>query len=315
MYPPAAVEQGMAAAKRHFDVLPFDAEKHRSGALKLWAAVSGFDGSIPVRSPDHLDALLAHPQSDGGSAWRIATATNGAVIGVMEVAFIGSKRTSFSIAVNPAWRRNGVGGRLLSELPGGKRLLTTSRLSVDGATELLQRNNFEERYREIRLRMPRAEPPAVELPGWATLDEDDSHDEQRFVAACTAAFGESEEELGLAEALLGRPGTRVVYLTTPGGDQGVCVTTALDRCKRSERKKDGEPTVGLLERVGLAKESRGKGVSRPFVRVGLQMLHEDGYETFEVTADGRRPQAQSLYEGEGFVEFDEDLHWIRRDDD
>lgn len=302
------------ANKRQFAVGPFDPEAHRSGVLKLWAAVCGFDGSVPPRSPEHLDALLSQPAADDASGWRVATAPNGAVVGVLDVYFVGSRRTRFSMAVNPAWRRSGIGARLLTELPDGKRLLTESRASLDGATAMLESAGFEERHRDIRLRVAREQPSAPEVPGWAEIEEDPSADEARFLAASEAAFGEPDEP-GLAETVLGRPGTRVAYLKTPAGDQGVCVVTALDRCKKSERKKDGEPTVGLLERVGLAKECRGKGVSRPFVRHALGMLFEDGYETFEVVADGRRPQAKKLYEREGFVEFDEDIHWIRRDDE
>jgi GNAT superfamily N-acetyltransferase len=301
--------------KRQFDVRPFEAAKDRSGVLKLWAAVCGFDGSVPPVSPDHLDALLEDAATDGGSGWRVATAPNGAVVGVLDVYFVGSKRTRFSMAVNPAWRRSGIGARLLEELPGDKRLLTASRLSVDGATALLEKAGFSERHREARLRMPRVELDEIELPEWASLEEDESRDEGRFADACHEAFGEGEDGPGVVSALLGRPGTRVTYLTTPQGDQGVCVVTALDRCKKSERTKDGEPRVGLLERVGLAKACRGKGLSRPFVRHGLRLLWDDGYEFFEVTADGRRPQAQKLYERDGFTEFDEDILWIRRDDE
>lgn len=304
------------AQKRQFDVMPFVSDTHRAGVLKLWAAVGSFDGSVPPRSPEHLDALLAHESSERGAPWRVALAPNGAVVGVMIVRFLGTKRTQLEIAVNPAWRRQGVGTKLLGELPPNKRLLTTSRVSVDAASDFLKARGFSERHRDARLRAPRFTVEDPDLPKWAGIEEDESRDPQRFAKVAEVALTEEDAfDGGVADALLGRPGTRVFYLKTPDGDQGVCLVTGLDRSKKSERKADGTPTVGLLEQVGLARACRGKGLSRPLVRVGLRALFDDGYESFEVVSDGRRPQGQKLYEREGFTAHDEDIHWLRRDDE
>lgn len=303
-------------AKRQFDVLPFASDAHRAGVLKLWAAVGSFDGSVAPRSPDHLDALLAHETSERGSAWRVATAPNGAVVGIMAVRFLGTKRTQVEIAVNPAWRRQGVGSKLLAELPPHKRLLISSRLSVEAASDFLKARGFAERHRDVRLRAACFDVEDIELPSWATIEEDKSKDPARYTDAADAALADDDSmNADIASAVLGRPGTRVFYLRTPEGDQGLCLVTALDRSKKSERKPDGTPTVGLLEQVGLARACRGKGLSRPLVLTGLRALAEGGYTTFEVVSDGRRPAGQKLYENEGFAEHDEDLHWLRRDDE
>lgn len=304
------------AQQRQFDVVPFDGREHRAGVLKLWAAVGSFDGSVPPRSPEHLDALLAHASSEGGAPWRVVTAPNGPVIGVMSVRFIGTKRTQLELAVNPAWRRQGVGRKLCAELPPQKRLLASSRASVEAAGDFFRALGFQERHRDVRLRAPRERVLEPELPAWARVEEDKARDAARYSRVAEAALTDEEAfEAGVADALLGRPGTRVFYLKTSEGDQGVCLVTALDRCKKSERRPDGSATVGLLEQVGLARACRGKGLSRPLVRVGLRALFDDGYEFFEVVSDGRRPQAQKLYENEGFVLHDEDVHWLRRDDE
>jgi GNAT superfamily N-acetyltransferase len=301
--------------KRPFDVAPHGAE-HRSGVLKLWAAVSRFDGSVPPRSPSHLDALLAHESSQGGAPWRVALAPNGAVIGTLMVRQLGTRRTLVEIAVNPAWRRQGVGSKLLEAAPAGRRLLVTSRASVEGATAFLERHGFRERHRDARLRRAAGPLERLPLPGWARLEEDTQRSPERFVAMVQAALGEGEGiDTDLGGALLDRPGIRVLYLRTAEGDHGVCLVTALDRSKKAERQPDGTPTVGLLEHVGLTRACRGKGLSRPFIHAGLALLLDDGYQTLEVTADGRRAQAHELYEGLGFRLADEDIRWIRRDDE
>lgn len=304
------------AQKRQFDVVPFRSSEHRSGVLKLWAGVSSFDGSVPPRSPEHLDALLAHESSERGAPWRVALAPNGAVVGVLLVRFIGTRRTKVEVAVNPAWRRQGIANKLLEQVPENKRLLASSRASVEAASAFLSSAGFQERFRNPRLRAPRYDLEMPTFPAWASVEEDKTRDPERYTRVAALALSEDEREaVEVADALLGRPGTRVFYLRTPEGDQGLCLVTALDRSKKAERRPDGSTTVGLLEQVGLARACRGKGLSRPLVRVGLRALAEDDYGWFEVVSDGRRPQAQKLYEKEGFRLHDEDIHWIRKDDE
>lgn len=304
------------AARRQWTVSPFSRDAHGPGALKLWAAVGGFDGSVPARTPEELDAILAHPASQGGAAWRVAVAGNDAVVGVLEVRFVGTRRTELSVAVNPAWRRQGIARALFQALPEGRRLLTSSRASLDGASAFLRAMGFQERWRDLRLRRAAADVEPPKLPSWATLEEDASRDVDRFLRVAKEALAPDEvEDREAARLILRRPGARVLYLQTPQGDQGVVVTSALDRAKKAERDADGRPTVGVLEHVGLAKPCRGRGLSRPFVRAGLQLLADAGYVELEVIADGRREQAVEVYRREGFEVVDEEIRWIRRDDE
>lgn len=301
--------------KRAFTIRPFDEGADRAGVLKLWTAVAGFDGSVSARTPEILNALLAHPASRGCSGWRVAVAGNGAVVGVMEVQFVGTLRTELSIAVNPAWRRQGIGAALLDEAPAGKRLLVASRDSVAGATALLKGAGFSERYREARLRRRVHGLEPIEPPAGARIVEDPNRDPARCVAAFTAVFGdEAEQDVPLVRALLSRPGASVLYTVVQKRDHGVCVVVGNDRARKVERDHAGEPTVGLVERVGLTKEMRGRGLSRSLVRAGMMRLARSGYADIEVLADRRRPSAVELYEKEGFVVVDEDVHWMRRED-
>lgn len=300
---------------RAFQIRAFDAATDGPAALKLWAAVSGYDGGAPTRTPAQLKALLGSEPHAGGEAWRVAVAGNGAVVGLMEVGFIGTKRTSVHVAVNPAWRRAGVATGLLHRLPEGRRLLVQSRASIEGATALLQREGFSERKRHLRMRRSAHHAEVSGLPKWASFDEDTALDPSRLRRALLLIFGEdAESDLAVLDALLRRPGTRALYLVTPNGDEGLALVGASARCLKGELDRNGVPTVGRLLHVGLSKACRGKGLSRKLIRAGLNALAEEGYRTFEVSAEKKRTSAIELYEGEGFETVDEDIDWIRRDD-
>lgn len=295
---------------------PMNPDVDKAGLLKLWRDASGYDAGVPVMTESELDALLDHPMSEGGKSWRVAVASNNAVVGALEVRMVGTLRTQVSVAVNPAWRGRGVGRALIDAAPAGRRLLVTTRASVASATTLAERSGFAERYRTVRLRHPAEEgafdPP--KLPSWARIQEDPARETLRFIAAARVVFGPEEpDDPRYVAAYLQRPGVRVLYLRSPKGDDGICVLGPHPQVKKSELKPGGAPMVGLIERVALSKATRGKGVSRPLVRAGLRQLVADGYQELEVTADKRKQAAVDLYLQEGFEVVDEDIHWIRKE--
>lgn len=301
------------ATKKQWTIRPFT-PADRAGIQKLWTGVASFDGSVPARSLAEIDARLAHPAHRGGGAWRVAVAGNGAVVGAVEVGFIGTVRTELLLAVNPAWRRQGIGRALLEAAPQDRRLLVTSRASVQAASDLLASAGFAERYREARMRRKAKGLEPLEIPDGARVEIDDTRDVPRLVAALHAVFGDDgETDAGLVAAWLGRRGCRPVYLTVARHDYGVCLVAGSEHAKKSERTAGGEPTIGVVEQVGLAKAVRGKGMSRPLVRAGLVELARSGFVELEVTADRRRESAVELYEAEGFTLVDDDVHWMRRE--
>ncbi len=300
-------------AKKQWTLRPF-AAADKAGVQKLWAGVASFDGSTPARTTGEIDALLAHPAHLGGKHWRVAVAGNGAVVGALEIGFIGTVRTEVVLAVNPAWRRQGIGRALLDEAPQDRRLLVTSRAGVQGAAELLESAGFSERFREARMRRKAKGLTPMEIPDGAVVVADKSGDADRCLAALATVFGDdAEKDRGLVAAWLARPGCRALYLSVARRDYGICLVAGSDHAKRSERNPAGEPTVGVVERVGLGKAVRGKGMSRPLVRAGLVELQRAGFTDLEVVADRRRESAVELYEAEGFAVVDDDVHWIKRE--
>jgi GNAT superfamily N-acetyltransferase len=295
-------------------ICPLEPKEHLQGVLKLLRACASFDGGVGALSPDELAVLLDHALTEQGGAWRVAV-SQGVVVGLLDVRFVGTKRTELRLAVNPAFRRQGIAKALLAAVPLQRRLLMTTRASVPAATSLLAKSGFTERFRDVRLRRDAQRFERIELPTWATIEEDRSRDPRRFLAMRSALGDDDIEDPALATALLARPGCRPFYLQSPKGDDGLAVIMASTHAKKAEQRADGSSTVGVLERADLTKAVRGKGLSRPLVRAGLNALVDDGYAFIEAAAPKQRQAAIDLYLKEGFEIVDEDIHWIRRDDD
>lgn len=300
--------------KRQWTIRPFDPAQDKAGVQKLWAGVCSFDGSVPTRTAAEIEARLKHPAHEAGAHWRVVVAGNGAIVGAMEVGFIGSVRTEVLLAVNPAWRRQGIGRALLQAAPRERRLLVTSRQSVTGAAELLSAEGFAERYREARMRRKSKGLDPLEIPEGGLVAVDADRDVRRCLAALAEVFGDdAETDEGLVTAWIRRPDCRVLYLKVGSRDLGICIIAGSEHAKKSERKPDGAPNIGVVEQVGLSKAARGKGLSRPLVRAGLVELAKLGFPEIEVLADRRRSSAAELYEAEGFSLVDDNIHWIRRE--
>jgi mycothiol synthase len=299
-------------AKKAWTIRPFSPED-KAGVHKLWTGVASFDGGIASRSLPEIDALLANPAHQQGKAWRVAVAGNGAIVGALEVGFVGTVRTEVRFAVNPAWRRQGIGRALLMAAPHDRRLLVVTRGSVQGASELMASAGFTERYREARMRRKAKGLEPMEIPSGGTVVVDAAKDASRCLAALAAVFGDdAERDAGVVKAWLVRPGCKALYLTVAARDMGICLVAGSEHAKKSERNAAGEPAIGVVEQVGLVKALRGKGMSRPLVRAGLVELAKT-FPEIEVSADRRRESAVELYEAEGFAVVDDDVHWIKRE--
>ena len=258
-----------------WSVRPFVADD-RAAVLRLLDAVGGFDASVPPLSEVEIDALVGSESTEAGALWRVATNDEKTLVAALCVRHLGTKRTRLTVAVNPAFRRRGIGSALIAELPTDRRLLSTTRASLESASAFLQNQGFEERHRDVRLRRPLVDIPSFKLPAWAQLVEDETGDPKRYVAVAKAALDDPELDEALVAAHLQAPKARAMYLQTPQGDQGVVFVRALDRAKRSELDETGISSVGLLRDIGLSKSVRGKGLSRPLMRAGLDLMVRRG---------------------------------------
>ena len=311
------------ATKRAWTVRAFQPGPDDAGIVKLLGQVATFDGSVAAMGADMLAARLDHPSARNGSAWRVAVASNNAIIGGLLIFFTGTVRAEVVVGVNPAFRRQGIGRALLDTAPVDRRLLCSSRESVGGARALLESSGFTERYRSLLMRKEAVGIEDLDVDTGAIV-EDTRKDSRRALLALTAALGDSSMEDGGSadrawmKARLARPRAAALYLEVAGPDGkpvdgGVCVVAPCERAKKGERTAAGEPIVGVIEDIGLMKNLRGRGLSRALVRAGMRKLQQIGYRFVEVSADKRRTPAIELYEKEGFDVVDEDVHWLRKE--
>lgn len=286
-----------------------------AGVARLLQQVCSFDGSVAPWSEAELARRLS--RQAGGS--RVATSSNGTIIGAMLVDDVGSVRSELVLAVNPAFRRQELGTALLAEAPAHRRLLCTSRTSVGGAAQVLAGAGFHERFRRLMMRREAVGIKPLPIED-GRIVVDDAKDVRRAMIALTAAIGEDvEDDLDLLRDILSHERAAVVYLVTTGPDghpvdAGVCLLRPSPQAKKGERTAAGEPIVGLISHVGLMRKIRGKGFSRALVRAGMRQAQQVGFRFVEVHADTRRAAAVELYEREGFETVDEQVLWMRRED-
>ncbi len=305
------------AAKKGWSIRAYQPGDDDAAIQKLLMQVATFDGGLSAWPEAVYRARFAHPSSHDGVAWRVATSSNGTVIGALLVNFVGTVRTEVTIGVNPAFRRQGIGRALIDLTPRDKRLLVTSRESVGGAQALLERAGFAERYRSLLMRKETQGATSRPIDGFR-LVEDDSKDARRAIIALTAALGDDvDDDRALMKARLQRERCAVVYLEgdsdTGTVDAGICVVSPCDRAKKAERSASGMPNVGVLSEIGLSRNMRGKGLSRALVREGIVIAERLGFRLVEVAADKRRAAAIELYQKEGFEAVDEEIHWMRKE--
>jgi ribosomal protein S18 acetylase RimI-like enzyme len=289
-----------------------------AGVAKLLMQVATFDGGTAALPSTLLSARLQHPSAHAGAGWRVAVSHGGTIIGALLVSTVGTLRTEIEVAVNPAFRRQGIGRALIDVAPREKRLLATSRASVAGAAALLTRVGFRERHSQLVMRREVGKAPSLSVEGTA-FNEDPRRDARRAIAALTALHGEDiDGDRPWMKARLARERVGVVYLQAPGDadtllDAGLCIVEPSDRARKGERTASGEPIVGVLTEVGLLRTMRGKGMSRALVREGIRLTERLGFRFVQVSVDKRSASAVELYEREGFEVIDEDVYWWRRE--
>lgn len=306
------------ASRKTGTIRPYFPGDDDAGIARVLHQVCSFDGSVEAWDEDTLQRRLAAFGDDDGIHWRVATSSNGTIIGVLLVDDVGSIRSEVVLAVNPAFRRQGLGSALIAKLPEERRLLTSSRDSVGGSAALLSGAGFRERFRRLMMRREATGIRPLPLED-ARIVDDVEKSPRRALLALTAAMGDDvDDDLDVLKAQLSHERAGMLYLVTEGPDgkpvdAGVCMLRPSPFAKKGERTAAGEPIVGIISHVGLMRSIRGKGLSRALVRAGMRKAEAVGFRFVEVHADKRRASAVELYEREGFEAVDEQVYWMRRE--
>jgi GNAT superfamily N-acetyltransferase len=119
-----------------------------------------------------------------------------------------------------------------------------------------------------------------------------AHSDTRFFNDPHFSYGMAEElyETWIALESQGRAQKVLVAISEKGAPIGY-ISCHVDSAKR----------VGRIELVGVAAESRGKGVGKSLVLAALDWLSQQGLVRSTVVTQGRNIMAQRLYQRCGFV--------------
>ncbi|UKA48775.1 mycothiol synthase [Arthrobacter sp. FW305-123] len=297
-----------------------DAELLRD--VKALAAAAGeSDGNPPfseqtlvmlrgVDAGDHslLSFILYAPDEDSDPA----TAEDLAGVAVV----VGSEDGSgvLELAVHPAYRNQGVAGRLLDALQGKRGLNGLSAWSHgnhEAAAELATRFGYGP-VRELwkmRLMSSTAELPDAGLPDGVSLRAFvPGQDEQAWLSANRAAFSHHPEQGSMTLADLEArkaedwfdPKGFLLAVGAEGELLGFHWT-------KVHPQQGPHPAIGEVYVVGVTPEAQGLGLGKALTVAGIKHLQGQGLHAVMLYVDADNEAAVALYQKLGFVRWDTDV--------
>jgi mycothiol synthase len=222
------------------------------------------------------------------------------------------------LVVAPAWRRHGVGRRLVD---AGRALaahldLPELRLWVPRAPgpEAFARA-VGLRYRSSLWQLelaPDVPPAAPAFPaGVAVRPLEPGVDEPAFVALVNDAFRDHPSPLEVDVETVRRvnaapdfdPST--ILLVTPSNEPG----RLIGFCRVGRYHDDDAVMTGEVRLLGVRTEARRRGLGRALVRWGVDDLRRRGVDRIVLSVEGQNESALGIYESEGFRRRVEWRHW------
>ncbi|MBV1857460.1 MAG: GNAT family N-acetyltransferase [Nannocystaceae bacterium] len=211
----------------------------------------------------------------------------------------------FRVAVDPAYRRRGIGRRLLSEVEvqGEAPILQcNSQRSWATANEALERAGFHVAHTEHLMRLEQA-PPSLSAPPAFTVRKATESDDSDWMALHRRGYGHREDFFPLEPADLvaerGRPGFVLLLAERDKEPIGLCHGLHHD-----ERE-------GLINSVVVAPEHRRQGIGAALVLAVIGRLRASR-PVVTLNVQSTNTPAIGLYKQIGFTTYDEILTCQRR---
>lgn len=210
------------------------------------------------------------------------------------------------IVVGPAYRRRGLGGRLLADVlarSGGNALIwahgdhpdarsLAARAGLDPVRELLQ----------LRLSPVRAPGGATEVRAFRP-----GRDDAEWLALNALAFADHAEQGTLGQADLDARKAESWFdpadFLIASGDDGAMVGFCWLKV---------EGGIGELYAVGVSPAGQGRGLGRGLVAAGLQRLAARGIRESNLYVEAENTAAVALYRSVGFVNHSIDIQYASR---
>ncbi|MDX6738182.1 mycothiol synthase [Actinocorallia sp. A-T 12471] len=212
---------------------------------------------------------------------------------------------SAEAVVDPAYRRRGIGGRLLAELPPDARIWAHG--DLPGAAELAASQGLSPVRTLIQMRRPLGEPlPVTRIHAGYTLRTFQPGDAAAWLRLNAASFASHPEQGKWTEEDLRR------RMGEPWFDpKGFFVVTKDDKLVGFHWTKVHPDGMGEVYVVGVDPAQQGVGLGRTLTLAGLHHLKGLGLDTVLLYVDGENTSAVRLYESLGFRRYQVDVMFGR----
>lgn len=273
---------------------------------------------LPATTPGALRAFVAQSFNQGARDFRVVRR------GEEVIAFLTSTRLPgdtplrhFRIGVHTAFRRRGLGTRLLEEVLAqeaalaGREPVSSARAVVQcnsqgswtAGNAFLMRHGFEVARTELLQRRALAELPIVAAPPGVSIRLGQLRDDAAWSRLHEVAYAGRDDVPKVTpedcEAARRAPGHVLVVAERDGAVLGFA------------RGLELEPGEGLVDDVVVDPAARGQGIGGALVSALLEALARGGATTASLNVVAHERGAVALYCRLGFVEYDRMLLFRR----
>jgi mycothiol synthase len=322
-----------AADLERLAIRPYAGEVDLPGIHAVTNADFAADGVRQRWSLDELAAMFRHP-SDKFDASRdvLVAELDGAIVGSVHVEWVdtndGEREFRSRGAIDPAWRRRGIGRRLMdaAEALGRERSRehVTDRPLLHGmwipeqqvARRALARSfGYQEARWFFEMERPRIDvdrPEIVPLPDGLEVRPASRETAEAIWVADHEAFrdhwgGHDESEASLKRWVESPEFNPDLFVVAWDGDE---IAGAVLNGIYTEENADLGLRRGWLDSVFTRRAWRGRGLARALIGRSIHLLADAGMDTAALGVDADNPSgALGLYESCGFEVVDRSAAW------
>lgn len=272
--------------------------EHAGLLARLIAEAARADGQPPFSDQSLVDLRA-------GARVGIAAEIDGAIGGI-SIMTTDAEPAEAEIVVSPAFRRRGIGTRLLADVlaRSGGRAVIWAHGDHPGARRLAESAGLEPVRELLQLRLS-----PVRVPGGATEVRAfrPGRDDAQWLALNALAFADHPEQGALTQAdldaRLAEPWFDPAdFLVASGGDGAMIGFCWL--------KVAGG--IGEFYAVGVSPSAQGRGTGRGLVAAGLARLEARGIRESNLYVEAENTAAVALYRSVGFVDHSIDIQYTSR---
>ena len=269
-------------------------------------------GDEPLVNPSSLKEQLGQPGLDPENNCSLIEDANGLAAYSILHPELSIGRAVLEVGIQPQLAEADVGEILVRWARSraealGARVLHLCVPTSEGWGGLLQREGFSEVRVYWLMRWQQGQVSSIALPAGTAIESFRPGDEARLTKVQNASFDgnwgfcpNSIEEIAYRTGMAMSPPGGILFLTQGDETVGYCWSCILG---------DSQNHIGVIGMIGVTPPFRGRGLSRPILRAGMEFLRSRGVKYISLDVDGENVPAIKLYSSEGFKK-DRELHWF-----